>query len=90
MVQTAERALLRLRGVTSSNESFTEGRLVDLSRSSVVAHSPCVGIARADDIIHVFLVGCDETKHPRVIQLCVTCILRLIDNAAVSPVSRPQ
>lgn len=49
-----------------------------------LSHS--LGIARAGDILNAFLVGLEEIKMPKIVQLSVGCIYRLIENDAVDPV----
>ena len=74
---------MRLRGVaTSGDEHFAEGALRHVL--FVLSHS--LGIARAGDILNAFLVGLEEIKMPKIVQLSVGCIYRLIENDAVDPV----
>ena len=39
-------------------------------------------IGRSDDVIQPFILGC-ETKHPKLIQISITCIQKLISHDAV-------
>lgn len=43
-------------------------------------------IARSDDILNTLLLGCGETKFPKIVALCIASINRLITNNAVLPV----
>eukprot|EP00040_Diaphanoeca_grandis_P018250 m.95863 g.95863 ORF g.95863 m.95863 type:complete len:1511 (+) comp26850_c1_seq1:214-4746(+) len=42
-------------------------------------------IAQSEDIFQTFSLGCEEIKHPRVVQLSTNCLHRLITNNAMLP-----
>jgi hypothetical protein len=44
------------------------------------------GIVESSDILEAFLMGCNELKAPKIIQICMAALHRLIDNAAVNEV----
>lgn len=64
---------------SNGEENFTDGTRFNDGLISL-------GIARAGDILNAFLVGLEETKQPRIVQISIGCIYRLIENDAIDPV----
>ncbi len=44
-----------------------------------------MALRETDEVLTTFLIGCEETKQSRTLQLSIQCLLRLIENAAVNP-----
>lgn len=57
------------------------------ARSTVGAdpfhHCDQPGIMQAEDILEAFVLGAAEVKQPKIVQIAVACIYRLIDNGAI-------
>ena len=49
-----------------------------------------MAISNSGDIFQTFAFGCDEVKHPRVVQISTNCLHRLITNNAILTASVQQ
>ena len=47
-----------------------------------------IGIAGTPDVLEALLAGCAETKNPKIVQMSVSCLHRLIAAGAISQVNR--
>lgn len=54
--------------------------------ASTASHLTLTAIAHNDDILGAFINACAEIKAPKLVQLSVACMHKLIDNGAVAPV----
>ena len=93
----AERAILKLRSLSAANDKhINEGkeqlRRKDFSTKYFLTHDLLIPhllfsvIARSDDVIQPFILGC-ETKSAKLIFISINCIQRLISHDAVPDTS---